>query len=356
MKRLTLISLILLGAILLSACSASATRGTSWPGLATDANNAYLADGSFVYAVRLGDGAKVWQYPDKSGPQVFYSNPVLTADGQLLVGSAGTDNGLTSLDIATGKLKWAVPFVGGDRWIASPLVVGDTVYAANNDGTLYALQLATGEKLWALPISHSLWGTPATDGKLIFLTSLDHFLYAVDPQSQKIAWKADLGGSAPGSPSISSDGTTLYVGSFAKKVFAVDVATGTIRWTANAKDWVWATPALDGDTVYAADISGNVYSLGAPNGKNAWPDIQPDGPIIGSPLVLSDGLLVATESGSVFAFDRAGTKLWDASIGGKIYTAPVASGDVIVVSPLNTDFLLAAVSRDGKLLWKFTGK
>jgi outer membrane protein assembly factor BamB len=363
MKRLLLISLVLLGAILLSACSASATT-SSWPGLAADAKMAYLANGSYIYAVRLTDGTKAWQYPDKSGTQLFYSDPVLTPDGQLLVGSSGRDNQLTSLDIATGLQKWAAPFVASDRWVAPPLVVGDTVYAPNNDGTLYALKLATGEKSWALHFSRDLWGAPVTNGKLIFVSSLDHFLYAVDPQAQKIVWKVDLGGSAPGSPVVSADGTTLYVGSFAKKIFAMDAATGSVRWTADTKDWVWSAPILGGDSLFAADISGNIYSLGAPNGKNAWPSMQPDGSITGSPLVLtgnstpsSDTMVVATESGSLFAFDGNGARVWNLSVGGKIYTSPVAAGDLIVVAPLNTDFLLAGVSKDGKqLLWKFTGK
>ncbi len=361
MKRLLLTSFILLGAIVLSACSTVNT--SSWPGLAADAKTAYLANGSFVYAVRLTDGVKVWQYPAKSGTQLFYADPVITPDGQLLVGSAGRDDELTSLDPATGQPKWAVPFVGGDHWVAPPLAVGDTVYAANNDGKLYALKLATGEKLWSLPIGRELWGAPVTNGKLVFVTSLDHFLYAVDPQTQKIAWKLDLGGSAPGAPVVSQDGNSLYVGSFAKKIFSVDAATGSVRWTADTKDWVWSAPSLGGDSLFAADISGNIYSLGVPNGKNAWPVVQPDGAITGSPLVLtgntgqsSDNMLVATESGSLMAFDGTGVKIWDVSVGGKIYTSPVLAGDLIVVAPLNTDFLLAAVSKDGKLLWKFTGK
>ena len=234
MKRLTLISLVLLAAVLLSACTAGASA-TTWPGLAADTKLAYLADGSYVYAVRLSDGAKSWQYPAKAGTQLFYANPVLTSDGQLLVGSAGHDYELNSLDITTGQPKWTAPFVGTDRWVASPLVVGDTVYAANNDGTLYVLKLATGDKLWSLHISQELWGAPVTDGKLIFVTSLDHFLYAVDPIEHTIVWKVNLGGSAPGSPVVSSDGKTLYVGSFAKKVFAVDIASGSVRWTADTK-------------------------------------------------------------------------------------------------------------------------
>src|SRR5512142_1486795 len=90
MKRLTVISAILLASVLLSACSTGATS-SSWPGLTADKDNAYLANGPSVYAVRLTDGFKVWQYPPQgqagSGAQ-FFSNPVLTPDGPLLAGSS----------------------------------------------------------------------------------------------------------------------------------------------------------------------------------------------------------------------------------------------------------------------------
>ncbi len=239
-------------------------------------------------------------------------------------------------------------------------MVGDTIYAPNNNGKLYALKLATGQQVWSLSISrHPLWGAPATDGKLIYVSSLDHFLYAVDPNAQKIVWKTDLGGSIPGAPMIAADGAALYVGSFARKVFAVDTATGAIRWTAGLKDWVWDAPALDGDTIFAADISGNLYSLGAPNGKNAWPEVKPDGAITGSPVPVPNGVAVVTESGFLYAFKSDGSSLWPAvNIGGKIYTTPVVSNDRIVVAPMGAPYLLYAVNpNDGSLLpWHFDGK
>jgi eukaryotic-like serine/threonine-protein kinase len=355
MKHLRLILLVTAAAVFISACGTAGTT-TSWPGLAADTDRVYLADGQFVYGLRLSDGSKVWQYPEKAGSQLFYSAPVLTPDGQLLVGSAGSDNSLVSLDPATGQTKWAAPFVASNHWVAPPLVVKDTIYAANNSGTLYALGLSTGQELWSLPLGRSLWGAPASNGTLVFVTSLDHFLYAVDPQKQALAWKVDLGGSAPGTVSVGSDGSTVYVGSFGKKVLGIDAASGAVRWTADVKDWVWGAPVVGSDSVFAADIAGNVYSFGAPNGKNAWPAIQPDGPITGSPLVLPNGMLVATESGSVVAYDPTGTKLWDATVGGKIYATPVASGDRIAVAPTGADFLLAVLDQNGKLLWKFTGK
>jgi outer membrane protein assembly factor BamB len=355
MKRIPLLILFALGALLLSACGAANTQ--SWPGLAADADNAYLAAGQFVYAVRLDDGAKVWQYPaDKAGASLFYSAPVLTPDGQLLVGSSGSDNALFSLDPATGVAKWAQPFVAPNHWVAPPLAVGDTVYAPNNGGTLYALSLADGTMQWSLPLGGSLWGAPASNGKLVFVTSLDHFLYAVDPEQHTVAWKLDLGGSAPGTVSVSADGSTVFVGSFAKKVFAVEAATGAVRWSTAVKDWVWGSPTLGGDSLFAADIAGNVYSFGAPNGKNAWPDLKPDGPITASPVATAGGMLVATESGTVYAFDGTGTQRWLVNVGGQIYATPVVSGDRIAVAPMGATFQLAVLDQSGKIVRTFSTK
>lgn len=359
MKRLTLISAILLASVLLSACATGAST-SSWPGLAADKDNAYLANGQYLYAVRLSDGAKLWQYPvDKPGTEEFFSNPVLTQDGQLLIGSSGRDNALYSLDARTGVQKWAKPFTTSDHWVASPLIVADTVYAPNNNGSLYALKLATGELAWSVPLGRSMWGAPTTDGKLIFVSSLDHFLYAVDPAAQKLVWKRDLGGPIPGSPMLAADGGALYVGSFAKKVYAVEAGTGAIRWAVDLKDWVWNTPTLVGDNLYAADISGNLYSLAASSGKNGWPELKPDGPITGSPVALANGIAIVTESGFLYAFKPDGSTLWPpVNIGGKIYTTPVLSGDLILVAPMGAPNLLYAVNgKDGSVLpWQFTGK
>ena len=118
---------------------------------------------------------------------------------------------------------------------------------------------------------------PVTDGKLIFLTSLDHFLYAIDPQSQKIVWKTDLGGSAAGSPTFSADNMTLYVGSFASKVFVINAADGSIHWKMNTNEWVWSNPSVNGLT-FMLLILIQVYSLDASSGQNSWPSVIPDGP------------------------------------------------------------------------------
>ncbi len=108
-------------------------------------------------------------------------------------------------------------------------------------------------------------------------------------------------------------------------------------------------------------LNGQLYSLNTSDGSNAWAAVQPDGPITASLLLRTDGVIAATESGSLYAFDHNGARVWNASLieagkGGTIYTTPVASGNLILDAPLSADFLLAAVNQNGGLVWKFTGK
>jgi outer membrane protein assembly factor BamB len=75
--------------------------------------------------------------------------------------------------------------------------------------------------------------------------------------------------------------------------------------------------------------------------------IQPDGPIVGSALVMTDFIVFATESGSVYAVDRDGNIRWSESVGGKIYTTPIAGPDRIVVAPTETDYKLVILDTNG---------
>ncbi|RPJ15945.1 MAG: hypothetical protein EHM33_34365, partial [Chloroflexi bacterium] len=198
-----------------------------------------------------------------------------------------------------------------------------------------------------------LWAKPTTDGERVYVTSLDHSVVAVDANTYDILWQKDLGGAVPGSAVLSEDGM-LYVGSLASQLEKFDPATGNHQSVLDAENWVWSTPALDGDTLYFGDVDGNFYAFNTLTGKLNGKPVKPDGPITASPLVKEDHILLATESGSVFAVGRDGKVLWSEEIGGKIYTTPVTASDLIIIAPLETDFYLAALDANGRQVWTFT--
>lgn len=348
-KRLMLFILFALGALSLSACG-GAPVANNWPGLAADAEHAYIASGSFIYAVDLQTGKEVWHYPEKADKKLFYASPVLAADGQLLIGSAGTDHPFLSLDPATGKEKWIEPFTEGNGgWVAPPLIANNMIYAPNADGFLYTIDMDGKQAADPIKLGGALWSAPATDGSLLYVTSLDHHFHVIDPVAGVVNESIDLGGAAPSSPVVGSNG--VYVGSFASTVEFVKPNSGN-ETIATTENWIWGSPILDGETLYYADLSGKVISFDLASGKQNW-TVQPDGPIVASLLIVEDQIYVATEAGTLIALDRNGKTVWEKTVGGKIYTTPVVSGNLILVAPHQAEFILAAYDAEGKQAWTF---
>lgn len=368
-KKLVFATLVLIIAVILSGCAGGPVRGTSWAGLAADADTAYLADGSLVYAVNLNDGREIWHYPAKAdSKQLFYATPVITPDGLVIVGSAGTNHLLAAInpnDInpETQSPSEAWTFTAAkDHWVAAPLIVGDKLFAANGDGNVYVLNLNDGrstkqaEKV--IEVGGRLWSQPTTDGKSVFVTSLDHSVIAIDIETYEIIWHEELTSAIPGSAVIGADGM-LYVGTLDSHFEKIDPATGKHETVLTTDGWLWGTPAADGDNIFVADLSGNLYSFNTKERTNNWSSIQPDGAVTASPLVLPDYILFATEtgkteddSGNLFAISRDGKILWNEGLsgkkGGKIYTTPVLAGDKILVAPLGADGYLYAFDLDGR--------
>ncbi len=352
-KRLILISLlVLLGTLFLSACSGGQVSN-NWHGLAADAERAYLSSGAFVYAIDVKTGKQVWQYPAEADSKLmFYATPILTADGQLLIGSAGTHHPFTSLDPATGKEKWAESFTKNKgAWLSTPLVFNDTIYAPNTDGFLYMMDMNGKESADPIELGGALWSAPTTDGSLLYVTSLDHHVHIIDPANSAVNKSINLGGAAPSSPVIAKGG--VYVGSFASTIEFVTSA-GESKTIATADNWIWGSPVLDGDTLYYADLKGNIISLDVASGKQNWNATQKDDAVIASLLLHGDQIYAATEAGNFIAFDREGKLVWEKNVGGSLYTTPVVSGEHILVAPYQAEFALAAYDKDGKQAWTFT--
>jgi outer membrane protein assembly factor BamB len=153
-KRFFLLTLILLLGGLLSACS-GATAASSWPGLSTDQNTAYLAYNQEVYAVNVADGnlTEQWRFPNPVNNKIsFYAPPAMSANKQLLAG--GFDHILYSLNSDNGSQVWAFA-EAKDRYIAAPLVTDKAIFAPNADWNLYALDL-NGKLLWTFKTGEAL--------------------------------------------------------------------------------------------------------------------------------------------------------------------------------------------------------
>jgi len=367
LRLFTISSLFLLMVILMSACSGSgAVPASSWPGVSINQDTVYLAYNQFVYAINLESGTLKWSYPadkpDKT--QSFYAAPVLTEKGDVIVG--GYDKKLYKLNASNGSVIWV--FDGAqNRYIASPLVTTNGIFAPNGDGNLYALD-DNKNTLWnAFPTGKPLWAKPTTDSNCncIYLPSMDHHLYAVDAKTGKELWQSpDLGGALVAEPTLDMDGT-IYLGTFGKEMLALKTSTGEIKWRFATGGWVWSGARLVDGKLYFGDLKGNFYILDATSGAKISEELL-DGPIASTPTVENNTIYFGTEAGTIYAYNLDGSRAWMKSIaniqkdnqpiGGKLYSPVVTAGDVILVAPAESKTFLVALDSNGEVKWLYSGK
>ncbi len=353
-KLISILFVMLLTAVALSACSGQSFAASGWAGVNADADTAYVAFNNFVYAVDLANGTERWHFPQELDRNItFFSAPQLSADGQLIVG--GYDGVLYSLNPQNGQVNWTFAEAKG-RYIGSPLVTSEGIFAPNDDKSLYAVDLS-GNPLWAVPFTANdpNWSQPATNEvcDCIYLASMDHEIYAIEPATGNLLWQTeDLGGAIVGTPTSSADGQ-LYTGTFLNQMNGIDAANGKILWQFPTENWVWAGPAIDGDTLYFGDLSGKFYALDRQSGASLW-QVQPGGAIVGTPLITADGIYFTTEDGSLVSVTPEGAIQFNQNFGSPLYTAPVAAGEMILISASNPEQLLIAVGSNGVQRWVFS--
>ena len=335
----------LLAVLTLSSCSGASVYHT-WPGVSAKDGVVYLSYLNGVFAVK--DGTMLWRFPEKAdGAKSFFAPAVFTPE---LVVTGDYANHIYGINPQSGVQAWAFASEGG-HFVSSPLVVGDTILAPSSNHSLYALDLA-GNSRWTYRTGNVLWSQPASDGEVVYLAAMDHFLYALSLAEGEVVWKKDLGGALPSSPVLSEDGA-LYVATIKGQVFAIDTAEGDTLWTTDLEGEVWSAPVLVGDSLYVGSSSGRVALISRGDGQ-VQKETSLGSAVIGGGVVYGEGVVFPTEAGVLFALDGEGqTTSWKATVNGKLYSTPVVVGDNVVAAVMEGEKILAAFGPDGAEAWFF---
>ncbi len=353
MKKYFLILLLALIALSLSACTGRRVAATGWSEITIQEDIVYFSYGPQVYALNVKNGAQQWIYPVETETGVdFYAAPVFTEDEtQLIV--ASYDSNLYSINPATGMENWS--FTGAEnRYVAAPLVTDQGIFAPSSDNKLYGLDL-DGIPLWEpFETGEPIWATPAWSESCgcIYVVSMDHFLYAVSPETGSLLWKTeDLGGPIVSQPAVSESGLVI-VSTFNNEIVALDEKSHKVEWRYSTPDWAWASPVIDGEQVYISDLSGTFYALELETGNLLW-QLQPGGSIVSAPLV-QDGLIYfSTDSSSLVVVSTDGVVQRNLPIEGKLYASPASNGDITLLAPSEAEFFLIALNQNGTQIWGY---
>jgi len=150
---------------------------------------------------------------------------------------------------------------------------GGVVFASSKDGHVYALDATTGKLLWKLR-TRGPETFVALDHEVVYVSSVgsdsfDGRLTALDSSSGEVLWRFDSKGRGYFTPPAVGGGL-VYVVTYVGDLLAIDSRSGQIRWQQQVSSMDGFSPAVSDGVLYVTGGIGNVYALEAATGKKIW--------------------------------------------------------------------------------------
>lgn len=363
-----LITLSLLSLMLVSCVPGGAGPAQGWSGATLYDGIVYV--GSMkgeVVAINSSTRNLEWSYTiatpstgmscgRTSTPAAIYGTPAAAGDLVYI----GTYSGkVYALNIARGTERWVYPREGYmGAIVGSPLITDDIIYVSSSDGRVYALDTTYGDLKWkSKPLADKLWTSPTIDGNTIYVNTFDGHVYALSTENGSLLpWTFKVEAGFASSPVIYGD--TMLLASFDRYLYAVKIGNDTPIWKfpkeKPADNWFWAAPVVDKGVVYASCLDGKIYAVDAETGERLW-DFDAGSPIIASPVLVKNLLVVASESGDVYILKSgvmAGNRLANKVSLKAPIQASLSAHEGIVYVRGQDDWLYAINIDRGKVDWK----
>lgn len=374
--RLMVLSAALL---LLAACG---IEGDSWAGISASENDDVLVSYQKFIARLTPEGERLWLYPTPDNRDADIYASAVVDGGTVYVGDY--KGGVHAVDFETGEQVWRyeqggttlfgfINFGGTPDRVIGAVALSETLVFVPDEQGVFALDRATGERLddWKVETDRAVWSQPLyipaseDQDSILYVTALDHSLYAINPETADVIWQTDLGGAAPGNPILSPDGNTLFVGTFSSEVVALDPENGDVLSRYETEGWVWEPPTIDDTTLYFSDLDGYLYAVEYNNGafSQLWKEqITEEGKLRARPLLVGDLLIVASDNQRVYAVSRSdGAIEWDENIEREVVSplVPITlDGEtLVIIATDNVDELLRAIQvENGNERWTYAHK
>lgn len=290
-------------------------------GLTADEQTVLVPSGDgFLYNLRTADGGVVWTFDARVSPRASYNNwfegnVAIGYDGTLYAGNTNFNYYAINPD---GSLRWTYP-TGSNAWSIAGIGDDGTLYWGSNDTFVHAVR-PDGQGLWTKRTLGFIAASAAigSDGT-VTIGSFDSYLYALDPQSGKTRWRFKTNDHIYASAALgeNADGNThaIYVGS-ADGIFYAVSAAGELLWRYDTGDPIRSSAALGagpdgqpGAIVYFGAGNGKLYALNTADGSLRWsfdttaaddPELADRNDLNASPALGRTGVYIGGEHGQVW--------------------------------------------------------
>ena len=222
------------------------------------------------------------------------------------------------------RLLWSASVGSAEKYVFSPAVEGDAVYAASRDGTVTRLDAANGRQAWRASVETRLSAGAGAGPNTVAVATEEGEVIALDAQSGKVRWRARVSSEVIAAPAVGNG--LVVVRSIDSRVFAFGEDDGKRRWVyqRGATSLMVRTPTgvrLDRDSAITGFSGGRLTALALSNGGTRWEVVvaNPKGStelervtdVVGIPALQGSEVCVAAYQGRIACYEAAnGKQLW----------------------------------------------
>ena len=309
-----------------------------------------------------------------SVPTAIYGTPIVDRDivyigtysGQVLaLNMLARSQNLAFPQRGYGEWEWNCPMdnARSNAIVADLIVSEDTIYVCSSNGRVYSLDKEFGDLNWeskALDEKHrKLWTPPVIQGNTLYVSTFDGHIYALSLEmGELLDWSFESEAGFASSLVIYED--TIFLGSFDRYLYAVKKGSDVPMWKfpqeKPAGNWFWASPVVNEGIVYAGCLDGKLYAIEAKTGEKLW-EFDAGNPIVSSPVVMDNLLIVIDESGTLYVFNLSAeledeaVPLKAISIDAEVRSSFCAQEDLVYIRGEDNWIYVVDVDREG-VSWK----
>ncbi len=245
-------------------------------GGAMDAERVYIPiQPEQLQALNRATGAKVWRRDIETTWPPLLLNDVLYV--------AASDE-IHALDAETGAQKWRTPF---EPPMIAPLAsIGDLLIGVFDKGAVIAFAVADGRMVWTRELGAPSHYAAVSDDMRVFFALDDSRVVALNLLDGVPAWEQKLEG-VLNQPSVARD--RVFVGSNNNYLYALDDERGRVAWRGRTGGDVIGVSADTKSGAYYASLDNVLRGVNRGNGNQRWIKEIPTRPIL-PPRTLGDGI------------------------------------------------------------------
>jgi outer membrane protein assembly factor BamB len=292
-------------------------------------------------------------------PEECATGALVGQGGQLVIGSRAS--AIVSVGTERGQIMWATSSSGGIDSTAAYDAKHNQVYVGADDGTFYALDPGRGTVRWSYHAKGAIEEAADVGGDTVYFGTAADRVIALDASSGKWRWQYERetpeGFTIHGYAGPRTLGEDVITGFSDGYLVALNGGSGEVVWArslAAASDQfvdVDSTPTIvrstAGNMIYASSYSGGLYAVDAKDGAIRW-RVGIEG--VSSVFVAGPRLYFAAPREGLHAADTDGHILWRQGLrqAGDL-TTPIVVGPYLVFSGSRAGMFI--VEREtGKLL------